>query len=147
MIAPPSKAPFADIGARLLKLRTSRNLTQSKFASKLGICVRAYGNYESGSAIPTSQALLGAHRSFGVSADHILFGLPNPVDLNTLNSFSGDLDHYMRRHCITLSSKECANLVMFCIIMFQSHPQLSVETLFDLAGLPDVKSNSNGREI
>ncbi|WP_142247960.1 helix-turn-helix domain-containing protein [Alkalihalobacterium alkalinitrilicum] len=59
-------------GDRLAKLRTDKKLTQSDFASKLGIPRSTYSNYENGKRQPDFETLQKIADFFEVTTDYLL---------------------------------------------------------------------------
>lgn len=70
--------PYAEIGTRLLSARYELHLTQPEIALAIGVSERAYQHYERGARLIPTEALMRLRLLFGVSADRILFGPPEP---------------------------------------------------------------------
>jgi transcriptional regulator with XRE-family HTH domain len=62
------------IGARLMQVRKSVDLTQAEFAEKLGVSPRAYSGYELDERDLPVSIVVKLHESFNVSANWLLLG-------------------------------------------------------------------------
>lgn len=59
---------------RLKKLRKTLNLTQQKFADRIGIKRNSYANYETGRNIPLDAIIISICREFNVNEDWLRYG-------------------------------------------------------------------------
>lgn len=61
-----------DLSGKILPLRKSRGMSQEALAERLGVSRQTVSRWETGSAAPDAENLLGLSRLFGVSADELL---------------------------------------------------------------------------
>jgi|GEM_PF-1349061 Predicted transcriptional regulators len=69
-------------GEKLLKLRTSHDLTHKEMERLTGISATNFSKYESGKIKPTSDKIMILCRFFQVSADWFLFGDDDPSEVH-----------------------------------------------------------------
>lgn len=67
-----------EFNQRLKELRNSRNIKQKDIADILGISVRAYPHYETGTRFPDFQGIIALCKFLDVSADWLLCCTDNP---------------------------------------------------------------------
>ena len=79
---------LADIRHRVYELRTERGMTQSAFASFLGVSRQSVGFYESGERLPDASTLRTICEKCNVSADWLL-GLPGEQTNNKAEKIIG----------------------------------------------------------
>lgn len=63
---------MVDVGNRIKNLRISQKMTQSEFATRLGVTKSAISSYENGSRLPSYDILIKISRLFKVSTDYLL---------------------------------------------------------------------------
>lgn len=60
------------LGENLKKIRTSKNITQTEFAEKLGVDKSFVSNIENGKTNPTLSTITNLAQALGVSANELL---------------------------------------------------------------------------
>jgi transcriptional regulator with XRE-family HTH domain len=66
------------VGDRVKKLRTDRNLSKAQFGEIIGVSGQYVGMIEKGSGL-SAEVIVNICREIGVSADYILFGNTDPA--------------------------------------------------------------------
>lgn len=61
-----------DLGLKLKKLREEKNLTQKQVAERIHMDTSTISSYESGTIVPSIEALLALARLYNVSTDYLL---------------------------------------------------------------------------
>lgn len=69
---------WAEVGLRVEKLRTDRNLSKAQFGELIGVSGQYVGMIEKGAGI-SAPSIVSICRALGVSADYILFGNIDPA--------------------------------------------------------------------
>ena len=68
-----------EIGSRVRSRREELRLTQEELARELGVTHQHVSRIEAGQAAPSLELLVKLSRAFGVSADFLLTGEPEPA--------------------------------------------------------------------
>ena len=63
---------MVNMGNKLKKLRSEKNLTQKQVADRIGLAISAISSYESGTRYPSYEVLIKLARMFHVSTDYLL---------------------------------------------------------------------------
>ena len=97
----------AEIGDRIMALRTARGWSQPELARRAGLASKTLiSNYELGYRSPSCESLLRIADAFGVTADYLLRGdnsdTPDAVGLET----QPDGDTYLRIRAGTLTKSQ-----------------------------------------
>ena len=69
-----------NVPERIQELRKSKGISQEELANELGISRQAVSKWESGQSSPELDNIVALSEYFGVSADHILKGTPQPAE-------------------------------------------------------------------
>lgn len=104
------------LGERIKKLRKDLNLTQQKFADRIGTTQNVIANYESGRREPSAAAFNNICKTFGISEEWLRTGkgemfIPSPEeDINELirQHRLDDLDRQILLEFIKLTDDERA---------------------------------------
>ena len=96
----------------LRKIRESKNITQLKLATDLGVTQELISRYELGSSFPQPNMLIKLSKYFNCSVDYLLgiTDIPTPVKYLTSNSQnieSGEL--YRKYNSLSAEDKKCFN--------------------------------------
>lgn len=96
----------------LKKLRETKNITQVKLSTDLGVSQELISRYELGSSFPQPNMLIKISKYFNCSVDYLLgiTDIPTPVKYlasNSQNIESGEL--YRKYNSLSAEDKKCFN--------------------------------------
>jgi transcriptional regulator with XRE-family HTH domain len=74
-VQPQALIEFTDVGARLAEVRVESGLSQTDFAARLGVSLRAYQSYERAEREPPFTLAVRLYREFGVSPLWLALGV------------------------------------------------------------------------
>ena len=69
-----------DLGEKIYKLRTERNLSQTELADALEVSRQSISKWETGSSVPELDKLVKLSQIFGVSLDELVLDKPAPAE-------------------------------------------------------------------
>lgn len=107
LLSRSSQVALADIGARLEICRHELGLTQTEFASALGVSQSSYYAYEQGSRGVPVQALAALSLQYGVSLDWLVLGIGPEArrdDVRAAEQFRKELDAYLETRGIRMNA-------------------------------------------
>ena len=74
------------LGARIAVLRRAAGLSQGQLAQHLQVSPSAIGMYEQGRREPSADILVAMARTFGVTVDYLLTGMPMPQEQDAVTN-------------------------------------------------------------